>query len=371
MNRSFSFVLAVIVAASCDTGGGIVDVKPDLPVQDGLRIEGYVDPLEEGANKGLKALAEYDIGPDKDVTAQAAWSSSETTVATVAMGTLSAVSSGSSQITASHGGFTATVQVVVNAKPIILVGIAIVGDSVFGRAGWYQYRCRGDYSNGDQKLLDGCTWFVQNPPDSVVGEGGANGRVYINRRGSFKVTATHGAHSATKGVLVPGTTRSQLPLTMRDTVWTIIMDNIRGGNESVIRQDSTVASVWIPSGVSKQDLDAAMAFWANEDPRIQFYQVQDSAGASLRYRFDAVGTVGVCAWGGLSGDIQLNPKYPACYDKETLAHEMGRWLGFLWDWKPDGSDIMSGRGVWKSDPLRTEVLRVLYSISPRTILVPG
>jgi hypothetical protein len=113
----------VAFVAGCDAG--ITDIiKPDLPVQTGLRVDGYVDPLVEGANKGLTAFAEYNIGPDKNVTAQAVWTSSIPSVATVATGMLSAVSSGSSQITASYGGFTATVQVVVNAKPVVTVSLA-------------------------------------------------------------------------------------------------------------------------------------------------------------------------------------------------------------------------------------------------------
>ena len=366
-----SFVLAAILAASaCDAGNPFVPVIPNVePKMVSLSVTGYTSPMEKKDSVQMICTRKFDRGPDQPCPPGVVWASSDSTIATVgATGLVKAVAPGTATVTASYNGVTGTAQVVV--KVPTLVSVAIVGDSVQERAGWHQYKLVGKLSDGSERnLSDSATWSVQGPLDPIVAgaEASGGGMIYIYTRGSFKVIATYKSLSGALGVVVTGTPRSRL-VTMSDTVWVIIMNHLRTGNGVIIRQDSTVASVWIPTGIAQQDLNEAMAFWKNEDPRILFYQVPDSAGASVRYRFDPSFTW-ACASGGMDGDIQVNPASLSCFDKETLAHEMGRWLGFQWDWKPDWSDIMSDRGVWKSDPLRTEVLQVLYSIPPYTIPV--
>lgn len=74
--------------------------------------------LQPGGGANLTARATKSNGVVEEITAQATWTTSDTEVATVAAGHVTAVADGSATITASFGGFTATATVVVSSETI-------------------------------------------------------------------------------------------------------------------------------------------------------------------------------------------------------------------------------------------------------------
>ena len=74
--------------------------------------------LSPEGNATLAARATKSNGAVDDITAQAAWASSDPDVATVAAGHVTAIADGSATISASFGGFTSTATVVVSSETI-------------------------------------------------------------------------------------------------------------------------------------------------------------------------------------------------------------------------------------------------------------
>ncbi|PIR68516.1 hypothetical protein COU49_00535 [Candidatus Nomurabacteria bacterium CG10_big_fil_rev_8_21_14_0_10_35_16] len=376
MNRSFrSFVLAVIVAAftaGCEPS--IVNVKPDLPAQNGLRIEGDTNsPFIEGDFKGLKAWAEYNIGPDKDVTAQAVWTSSTPPVATVAMGMVSAVSPGEAVVTATHGGFTATRTIAVSAKPVVLAGIAIVGDSVQERAGSYQYRCLGKYSDGTEKEVV-CLWEYYSPsgPNHLPGEVDSLGVVTLNTIGVASIIATFEGHQRSLSVRLTGTPASDID-PMPEAVWEIVKlsNNPYGGVQHL--DISKPITYWVGPGIPIQGVQDGLVYWIEElqDLGVQFVQVSDSAQAIAPIYRDPTVPAGYCAFTSPKSGIGVttNTSLTVCVSALIMAHEWGHMFALPHFGSP-GSDIMSMPGpAWIHHPVRQEALRRILGIPNGTIIV--
>lgn len=94
-------VLALAALPAC-SAGSLLNATP-VPIA--FAISGSAPAV--GKTAQLNAVAQMSDGSSKDVTSQAAWTSSDATIATVSStGLLSGVASGPVTITATYQGFT-------------------------------------------------------------------------------------------------------------------------------------------------------------------------------------------------------------------------------------------------------------------------
>jgi hypothetical protein len=127
-----------------------------------------------GATQQFTATGTYSDGSSQNVTSQATWSSSKTTVATIsASGLATAVSAGSTTISATLAGVTGSTTLTVQtpptlasiamtpAKPTILVGAT------------QQFTATGTYSNGStQNLTSQVTWTSSKTAVATINTNG-------------------------------------------------------------------------------------------------------------------------------------------------------------------------------------------------------
>ncbi len=266
----------------------------------------------------------------------------------------------------------------VTVPPVTFVSLFIDGDSIVKPPAILQLNAVAEYSDGTTSVLphDQVVWTYD---DYNVGWVNSVGVVIPHILGSLQVCVSYHNLQGCRQIEIVGTSRSELP-EISDEGWNLVMGRdstvshgFRNSDGALYRQNITPPlSLWAEEGIPVENIVEAIAFWATDsDGKIQFVQVPDSVGARIKMYFDLEGTIGVCAWGGISGHISINPTNPHCVRKETLAHELGRTLGF--GTFPDNTDIMSTPSVWKSHPLRVEVLKWVYhdEVKPGMILIDG
>ncbi len=157
--------------------------------------------LNPGVAQQFTALAKYSDGTQADVTKSAGWTTSNTSVATVATGgLLTAVAAGSVTVSASFDNISGTAAVTV-ATGKTLSSIAITPANVTLNAGaTQQLTATGTFSDGSQINETGsATWTSSN---SAVATVSAAGLLTAVAAGTATVTATVAAVSGSDAVTV-------------------------------------------------------------------------------------------------------------------------------------------------------------------------
>lgn len=145
-----------------------VPAKPES-----LRIEGYDGPKLVGESWQLDAMVTFDNGRVLNMRNNAIWTSSDTSVATVRNGLVSAVDEGSAEISATYAGVTHQVSVEVYLPEPELTAIKIEGKNVPKPIGGaWQLQAFGYFDNG-QKLeyTDLVDWHSSNSAIVSVSSG--------------------------------------------------------------------------------------------------------------------------------------------------------------------------------------------------------
>lgn len=152
-----------------------------------------------------------------DVTSSAAWSSSNATVATVnSSGVIQYVSAGSAVITATYAGFSATVNVTVQAKSLISLALTISGGgSSVPMNGMKNVIATGTYSDASTEVLTNtAVWSSSNNSVLTVSNTLPTiGKVTGLAGGTSTLTATIGSVSGTLLVTVNAVTLSSIVIT--------------------------------------------------------------------------------------------------------------------------------------------------------------
>lgn len=161
-----------------------------------ISFHGVEGNLKVGASTvaQLMAMALYDDGTEKDITADAEWTSSDTAVLTVDAGKLTPVAPGSAEISIAFEGKTFAQSFTVDVP--VLTGIAVAPQVMELKRGEpEQLTVTGTYDSGETKeLTEGVTWTSSNPDVATVDE---HGLVTPLRGGPVQFTATFEGQTAT------------------------------------------------------------------------------------------------------------------------------------------------------------------------------
>jgi uncharacterized protein YjdB len=106
---------ATIAATIFPTSGGVLFTRQATPVLESISVTPSTLSVAAGEIEALAATATYSDATTADVTAEASWSSSDPTKATVSAGFVTGVAAGASTVTATYLGETDTCAVTVTA----------------------------------------------------------------------------------------------------------------------------------------------------------------------------------------------------------------------------------------------------------------
>ncbi len=167
--------------------------------------------IAAGTTTQLTATAVFSDNTHQDVTQQAAWSTSSSTVATVSSdsGAVQSVAEGSATITASFQGQSAAATLTVT--PATLVSISVTPATSSAPLGTtQQYTATGIYSdNSTQNLTNSVTWTSSQTSTATIGNaGGSHGLATSTGVGTTSIIAASDSitgsatHTVTPATLV-------------------------------------------------------------------------------------------------------------------------------------------------------------------------
>ena len=188
--------LAYLVLAAC---GGSSTPAPTLQ---SIQVTGAASAAA-GTSAQLAATAIYSDNSHQDVTASASWSSSNTSIATVSGGKVSAVQVGGAQISASLNGVSANLSFTVSHATLTALQLTPATPSL-AMGMTLQLTATGVFSDGStQNLTSQVSWASANSAvASVSNAAGSLGMGTGLSVGSTAVTATSGSVSGSATVTV-------------------------------------------------------------------------------------------------------------------------------------------------------------------------
>jgi len=245
------------------SGAAQLGVTPAAAVS--LTIDPTTASLSMGMTAACSAYATFSDGSKHDVTASAAWSSSDTSVATVSGGTISAVGKGAAVVSASFSGVGASAPV--SVTDAVLQSIAVYpGASSFATGTATMLVAVGSYSDQSTRTLTAdVVWASDDAAVSISTSGGqttASGQ----QLGSAHVTATF------SGITSP-------PVTLVVTSATLV---------SLAVTPSTVS---MPAGLTQQ-LAATGTFSDGTTQDLTVQAAWSSSGAQVAAVSNAPGSAG-------------------------------------------------------------------------------
>jgi uncharacterized protein YjdB len=166
--------------------------------------------VQVGASQQFTATGTYSDGSTGDVTSQATWSSADKTIATVdAKGNVTAVAAGSTNISATFQGMSASATLKVTAATVTLSSISVTPATASVQAGSaLQFTATGTYSDGSTgDITSQATW---TSADTTIATIDAKGNASGVAEGSTTITASYqgGSGSATLKVTAAKTLSS-------------------------------------------------------------------------------------------------------------------------------------------------------------------
>ncbi|HJU84234.1 MAG TPA: Ig-like domain-containing protein, partial [Holophagaceae bacterium] len=180
--------------------GGVIG-STDLTVTAATLVSIAVTPanssLPRGFTQPMVATATFSDGSTQDVTTQATWSSSNTTVAVISNalgneGVVTALATGTATLTATLNGVSGSTGLTVTN--VVLVSIAVTPANRTLKAGRsLKYTATGTFSDGStKKITTQVTWTSSDPTIARINaskKGGA-GKCYALSPGTVTITAT-------------------------------------------------------------------------------------------------------------------------------------------------------------------------------------
>lgn len=156
--------------------------------------------LISGSSQQVKATALLSDERTKDVTKQATWTSSDAKVATVKNGKITAVSAGTTQITAEVGGESAQITVTVAQKEKVLKRISVSSSSVKLAADKdKKLKLTAYYQDGTKEdITKEAEWVSENEAIATVREGVITGLA----QGKTNIVATYQQKTVTVKLIV-------------------------------------------------------------------------------------------------------------------------------------------------------------------------
>lgn len=186
------------------------------PTVTSLSITGNTT-VEVGQTSQLHAVAHLSNGSTLPVTASASWSSSNSGVASVVGGLVSATTAGTTTITATYLGQSASVTFEVTAATVTSLTVSGATSLQVGQS--TQWQAVAHYSNGgSQNVTNAASWSSGTPSVASV----AGGLVTAQSAGSSVISASFGGRSGNDTVTVTAAPPTAGTITISGTPCSVV-----------------------------------------------------------------------------------------------------------------------------------------------------
>lgn len=200
------------ITATFQGQSGAATVTVTQPMLSSLQVSPIEPSRPAGQNQQFQAIAIFTNGTQQNVTAQAAWTSSNTGVATVGSmpgntGLATGVAPGTTTITAAYMGLTGATMFTVTSATLVSIQVSPINPT-FAPGVVAQFQATAIYSDGtSQPATFQSTWQSTSPSVAQVQtNGGQKGRVTAIAMGTTDVTATFMGLTGASTVTVTGAT---------------------------------------------------------------------------------------------------------------------------------------------------------------------
>jgi hypothetical protein len=159
---------------------GTTQITVAAPVLVSITVSPIAPTLEVGQNQNFQATGIYSNNTSKNLTMQAQWSSSDTTVGSFQgngpqKSQLKALAAGTTTVSATSGGVVGSTLVTVKSATLVSISVAPPASSVAVGA-VVQYSAAAIYSDNSSAVITGqCTWTSSSPTVAGITTGGGMG----------------------------------------------------------------------------------------------------------------------------------------------------------------------------------------------------
>jgi len=239
------------------SGTATLTVTPAAPSLSSIAITPTAPSIAIGATQQFAATGVYSDGTTQNLTSSVTWSSSSTTVAAInAAGLASGVSAGSTTITATDNGATATSSLTVTATPpptLISIAVTPANPSIAGGS-TQQFTATATYSDGTTAdVTSTATWASSNNAVATIAPSGlatgvAAGAATISATvsgvtGTSTLTVTASAKTVTSIAVTPANPSFAVGGTQQFTATATYSDASTGNVTSTATWASSTTSV--------------------------------------------------------------------------------------------------------------------------------
>lgn len=240
----------LLLAACGGSGAG-----SSLPVTlQSIKVTASSNSVPAGLSLQFKAVAAYSDGSSQDLTSSAAWSSSNTGVATVAGGLATAKAQGSVTITATSGQVSGGANLSVTAPTVtsITVTPATATIAVYTSE---QFRANGTFSDGSsQDVTSSVIWSSSQVSIATISSTAPTaGLSQALSAGQSMIVASSGSISGSASLTVTGATLTSITVTPASStipLGTIEQLTATGTFSDGSTQDVTNSATWYSSASS-------------------------------------------------------------------------------------------------------------------------
>ena len=288
-------ILILALTIGCGGGGGDADT-PATKTLVSLALTPINPSLPGGAVQQFAATGTYSDAGTQDLTQSANWTSSNTAVATISnaagsRGSATSIAAGTTTITATVGGVSASTTLTVTTATLVSLAINPTNPGI-ALGTILQFTATGTYSDGGTQVLTQSASWTSSVPSvaSISNAAGSRGSATSIAAGTTTITAALGGVSGS-------TTLTVTPPALLSIAISPVNRTIALGTS----QQFTATGVY--SNSSTQDLTTAVN-WTSSD--ISVATISNAAGTNGRATSVADGTTTIAAaLGGVSRSTTL------------------------------------------------------------------
>jgi hypothetical protein len=255
------------VTATLKGISGSTQITVSAPVLVSITVTPIAPTLQVGAKQAFQATGIYSNNTSKQLTMQAQWASSDTTVGQFQGGgpqksQLTALAAGTTTVTATFGGISGTSLVTVKSAPLVSISVAPATSSVAVGA-VVQYSAAAIYADNTSAVITAqCVWTSSTPSVAGIttgggggggGMGGMGGNATALAAGTTTISCTYSGITGSATLTVTAATVTSIEITPFDP--TAAVNEQTKFTATAIFSDNTSQNVtnqatWISSATS-------------------------------------------------------------------------------------------------------------------------
>jgi hypothetical protein len=240
--------------------GLLAGCNSSAPTLNSITVATATPSVAAGLTATFTATGNYSNNTTQNLTSSVTWTSSNMAVATIAGGTATTLTQGSTTITASMTGVSGMAALTVTAPVLDSIAVTPANDTVpVGTL--TQFTATGTYSdNSTQNLTSTATWSSSNTTDVTISATGL-ATALSTTTAPITIMATSGTTSGTTGLTVANATLTSIVLSGAPTVTIAFGTSYQftawGFYDDGSKRDITMRATWSSSNSSVATIGAA------------------------------------------------------------------------------------------------------------------